>query len=599
MIYDTIIKNGLIYDGTGKAPYRGDIGIVNGKIAAIGKIEKISEMENTEVIDASGFSVTPGFIDMHSHADCSVPMWPDMENLLAQGITTVFAGHCGFGLAPVTKYWLEMDFDQAAMNQMMPQFSGGAIPDPQRAVKTEEFAPIFEQTYGESLDWGDYKGYVEHLRRVGIGCNLSANVGQHQLRQEAMGFSVNRAATETELQEMERLLTEAMEDGAWGFSIGLDYKPGAYANQEELLRLMRIASCYHGVVTAHVQLRNFREGKIQEGHLPIDGYREFLELGRKAGVHVHISHILNGWYGYIKPEEAEKTTKDTIALIREYQKKGLEVTWDILPWSNIAIFHYPQLANWLRPYVDRCGGIHAFADTVKHTNYGELIADEINQGNSLSRSVFSRIDPLQNPNWADSLCIASCKNSDYIGKKIPELAEQFQTDLVRTVIRLVSEDPETKITRSRKMDPDSYYVFEQEEDVTFGTDNAAINYGVCYREQPDFPYDESTPSAFSNMIRVIEDSRIQPFEKLIYHLTGCAAKAAGYQDRGTLEVGKAADILILDREHLASHYNEVEPQTKPDGIRRVLVNGKTAYADKKFTHIRSGQVLLRKKEMLS
>lgn len=498
-MYDLLIRGGTVCDGTGKEEYQADVAVRDGKICAVGQLQ---EAEAVRVLDASGRLVTPGFIDMHSHADCSVPMWPDMENLLGQGITTCFAGHCGFSIVPVSQYWLEMDFEQAAMNQMLPEFCGGPVPDPQRAVRTESFAPVFEETYGEKLDWGDFKSYIRHLQREGIGCNMSFQIGHSQLRQEAMGMEFNRTATEEELAAMEAMLEEAMKDGAWGLSIGLDYRPSTYADEKELLPLMKIVGMYGGVVTAHVQLRKMRAGKLVEGHQAMDGYREFLELGLKAGVHVHISHLMNGYEAAPgHPEQSRENAGKTIALIREYQEKGLTVTWDTLPYATVAMFHYPQLANYLRPYVDRCGGIHRFAKALKQTNYKEQVAEEIRAGKHASVSVFSKIDPVSHPDWDKKIRVEVCEEASFCHKTIRELSEEQKTDSVEMLLRILEADPETLVSRERRFDADTTAVFEQEEDVTFGTDNGCINYGVVYREKPDYPYYASTPSAFCSMIR--------------------------------------------------------------------------------------------------
>ena len=592
-MFDLLITGGLVYDGSGNAPVLTNIGIADGKIEALGVADTA---EAHRKIDASGKCVTPGFIDMHSHADCSVPMWPDMENLLGQGITTCFAGHCSFSIFPVTKYWLEMDFEQAAMNQIIPEFPGGPIPDPQRAVYTEKLAPIFEKTYGEKLDWGDFKSFCEHLEKNGIGCNMSFQVGHSQLRQEAMGFSFNRRANEKEICEMERMLEREMQNGAMGLSIGLDYQPSTYADREELLRLMKIVARWKGVVTAHVQLQPMRAGVFCENHVAQDGYREFLELGLEVGVHVHISHLINGWRGAPKELEGKNTRQtaiETIDLIREYQKKGVYVTWDTLPYSTVAMFHFPQLVNYFRPYVDRCGGISKFVNCLRETNYGELIAQEIEKGQHASQSIFSRIDPKKNPGWAEKMVIDQCQRTEWIGKSIPEIAGQIKEDPIRTLLSVIKEDPQTTVQKNRAFDKESYEIFEQEEDATIGTDNGCCNYGVVYREQPDYPYYASTPSAFCGMVRCLEDTHLSK-EKIIARLTGNAAKAAGYQDRGLLKTGMAADVLIIDFQNLKSNFSESCPQTSPDGIEYVIVNGRIAVENKVHTHVRSGKVLRRR-----
>lgn len=588
-MYDLIIRNGQICDGTGKKEYTSDIAVRNGIIEEIGDC---SGEKAKIILDASGKTVTPGFIDMHSHADCSVPMYPEMENLLGQGITTCFAGHCGFSLVPVNDWWLEMDFEQAAMDKMMPDFCGGTTPDNQRCVKTETFAPVFEATYGKKLDWGDFGSYTKHLEKEGIGCNMSFQIGHSQLRQEAMGKSFNCQASEEEIKRMLELLRQAMEQGAWGLSIGLDYLPSTYADEREILPLMKMVAEYDGTVTAHVQFQSRRGEHICENHIPLDGYREFLELGKKANVHIHISHVISGYpleNGNL--EKNKENTKKTIELFRKYQSEGVHVTWDVLPYSTISMFYYPQLANYMRPYVDRCGGIKNFARTLRDTNYGELIAEEIRKGRHASVSPFSRIDPVKNKNWADKITIKECSEKKWRDKNLSVIAAEEKKDTVDMLLKILETDPYTRCISKREFDRECTAVFEKEEDVTYGTDNGAINYHIVYREKEDFPYYASTPSAFCGMIRAIEDSPVKEKEKMIAALTGNAAKAAGYRNRGIIKKGYAADLLILDYENLRSNFNAIEPQTAPDGIDYVIVNGKIAVQNKVHMHIKNGEVL--------
>lgn len=588
-MYDLLVSGGLVYDGTGADPVRADVAVAGGRIAAIGDL---AGAETKVTLDAGDRAVTPGFIDMHSHADCSAPMWPDMESLLGQGVTTCFAGHCGFGLAPISNGWLEMKFDQAAINRFLPEFMGGPIPDPQRVVDRGALAPVFREVYGEELDWTDYAGYMAHLDRVGIGCNLSAQVGQHQLRQEAMGGGINRPATEEEIKTMETLLSDALAAGAWGFSIGLDYRPGTYADSAELRRLMAVTARHDGVVTAHVQLRPNRGDQVCQGHTAIDGYREFLELGLETGARLHISHLING----CNPAEDDAVTAEnaqkTLDLINSYRRRGGAVTWDTLPPSTIAMFHFPQLINYLRPYLDRCGGIAAFQQALRETNFGQLIAGEIRAGHHASQSVFSRIDPIQNPAWADKLTVLSTTVSEAAGKTLAELAQERGCDAVEVLLQMAADDPYARCGKGRRFDPVSFRVFEASGEVCYGTDNGCCNYGTIYREGPDLPFYVSTPSAFCGMIRCLEETTL-PFAKCIHGLTGRAAEAAGYRDRGILAPGMAADLLVLDRQNLRSNFSEVEPQTMPSGLDYVVVNGQVAVDHGKFLHPRSGRTLRR------
>ena len=227
----TLIRGGTVVDGTGSPPFQADVCIRDGVIDAVGP--DLSAPEGAQVMDAAGKLITPGFINMHSHSDCSAAMYPNMESTLGQGITTEFAGHCGLGVAPVQHSWLYMFPEKKAFTKVMPEPPGGINPYNAYLVPTQRLREPFAQTYGQELDWTTYGQFLEHLRRVGLGANLAVVAGQAQIRLQAMGTDYHRDATETEIAAMEGALSEAMDGGALGLSLGLDYEPGLFAGRDE------------------------------------------------------------------------------------------------------------------------------------------------------------------------------------------------------------------------------------------------------------------------------------------------------------------------------------------------------------------------------
>ena len=147
--------------------------------------------------------------------------------------------------------------------------------------------------YGQGLDWTTYGQFLDHLRRVGLGANLAVVAGQAQIRLQAMGAGYRRDATEQEIAAMEDALSEAMDGGALGLSLGLDYEPGLFAGREELLRLMKLVAARGGIVTAHTRSRSLPYYGHSQDFL--DGLREFLDLGRESGARIHVSHIQSGY----------------------------------------------------------------------------------------------------------------------------------------------------------------------------------------------------------------------------------------------------------------------------------------------------------------
>ena len=217
-MYDLVIKNGRIIDGTGSPSYYSDVAVKDGKIAWIAKgIEG-----GVQVIDAKGLVVTPGFIDSHGHADNAVLLYPDLREKIEQGITTTIGGQCGGTQAPIAKDVL-----------------------PEKASQIGDF--------GKSTDVFRTMGtFLNIARDLPLGANIATFVGHSALRRAVVGRE-NRPATRDELEKMKELLREALENGAMGISFGLIYTPSCYADTEELVELAKVAAEYHALAAAHIR----------------------------------------------------------------------------------------------------------------------------------------------------------------------------------------------------------------------------------------------------------------------------------------------------------------------------------------------------------
>ena len=223
MSYDLLIKNGRIVDGAGNPWYGGDMGVVEDRIAAIGRL---SDSRARRVIDAGGLVVTPGFVDAHSHSDFSTLVYREMESTLMQGITTVVSGQCGDSLAPVNPELREEA--QKEMNASMP---------PGVEVK---------------VTWTTFDEYLREEERRGLGANVTHMVGHGAVRVAGMGYGAGDP-TPAELVRMKELVAEAMEAGAYGLSSGLIYPPGIFAKTRELVELAKVAASYGGVYDSHIR----------------------------------------------------------------------------------------------------------------------------------------------------------------------------------------------------------------------------------------------------------------------------------------------------------------------------------------------------------
>lgn len=590
---DIIICGGTLYDGTGAPGVRADIGIRSGKIEKIG----ILDSEEAKVrIDASGKAVTPGLIDMHSHIDCSIPMWPNAESALGQGITTCFAGHCGMSVAPVPAFWLEQCFEQRAFDLVAEKLPGGPIPGDGRVVETDKLRPAFAQAYGETLDWSSFGEYLGHMERVGHGVNFSANVGHSQLRLQVLGRDCCRPATKEEISRMCTMLEESLQEGAFGLSFGFDYVSSMYAEEDELLALMKTAARYDAVVTAHMQTGPERRGQVNTDYRMVDGLLEFLELGMKSGAKLHISHIYTFFdvpSGDGRDAAAKEAVEKTQAIFADYRSRGLRLTWDYLGMQPAACFFFPQLATKFGPYIEECGGKHAFSRRLRDSEYRNAVADEIRSGNHRAFSPFASMGRVGGSRWGANILITRCSDTQFTGKTVGQISEELGMDCVDTALELMLRDCETMCDRVRDVIAPVGPWYVRDDDMCFGLDNGAHDYDFLDASGEDMPYVLGTPTEFGGMIEYFNTFREFPFAALIRRMTGNAAKAMGLSDRGFLKEGMWADIVVLDPANLKSNLNLAEPRTAPDGIDYVLVNGEIAVDHKKHIHVRSGQIIRR------
>ena len=282
-MFDLLIRNGTIINGTGSPSFYGDIGITDGKITKIGK----GLTGAKQVIEADGLVVTPGFIDSHSHSDGRVLEFPEQIEKIEQGITTSIAGQCGSSPAPV-----------------------GCDVDPETAPQIG--------AYGKSTEiYADAGTFLDILKEVPLGANMAAFVGHGALRRAVMGIE-NRAPTAEELERMKQHLRIAMDHGALGVSFGLIYTPGCYAQTDELIEIAKVVGECHGIIAAHIR---------DEGHTLIQAVDEFLEVVRASGARGVLSHHKAIW----KVNWGKVHT--TLRMLDQANAEGLDVYCDVYPYT--------------------------------------------------------------------------------------------------------------------------------------------------------------------------------------------------------------------------------------------------------------------------
>ena len=297
-MFDTIIKNGQIIDGTGKSGYPSDLGIRCGKIKTIGKIENNAHT----IIDATGLSVSPGFIDTHSHSDIFLMVNPMAESKIRQGVTTEVVGNCGDSAAPLSRENL-------------------ALIKARNSIVTPDL----------EWNWLSMADYLSRFHEQGSAVNIVPLIGHGTVRASIMGYE-NRAPTPKEMDAMKAMIRQAMDDGAAGMSSGLIYAPSYYAKTDELIELAKVVAKYGGVYTSHIR---------GEGRNLLPAVKEAIAIGEAAGIAVQLSHHK------AVGEENWSKVKESLVLIEEARERRLDVTADQYPYIASSNGLSAALPDWV------------------------------------------------------------------------------------------------------------------------------------------------------------------------------------------------------------------------------------------------------------
>jgi N-acyl-D-amino-acid deacylase len=525
-----IAISGLVYDGTGAIPQELTIGIQNGFITRL----TTHPLEGRIVINAAGLAVAPGFIDVHTHSDVSLLLDGRGESKAYQGVTTEVAGNCSFSAFPI---------------------------NPNYQVEHADFLEGIGDDRIE-LDWQDLNGYRDALHHSGIAINMAPLVGHGTLRIAAMGLRGALPSNE-EMVLMENLLSIALDQGAFGMSTGLTYVPSRYATYEELRALCVILRRYDRIYTTHS-----RDFDIL-GHDPFLGpLNEVLELARETGVRVQFSHAA------INDPKLWGSAPTWTDHFDKAVKEGLDAAFDVYPYDASS----SALTQYLPPWVQE-GGVEQMRTRLDDAQIFKEAEKELAEGWSSNRIawdwdrvVLARTDGLMGTVDGDSISSAAEKLEMLPERLVLELCKLGGNQVMVVLFYRTEEDMRTFARSPHSM--------------------------IC-SDGSAFPFDQRGrlphPRSFGASTRAIRslsrDHKDMKLETVIHKMTGMAAQHFKVDDRGLIEIGKAADIVIFDPLTVSDSATFLNPAQPPIGIKYVIVNGEVIIHDGVQTSARPGRVL--------
>ncbi len=532
-MYDILIKNGQIIDGSGKPAFYGDIAVKDGKIA---RIAPEIEGEAERVIDASGKQVAPGFIDTHSHSDSAVYSGSDCYNYIEQGVTTQVAGQCGSGLAP---YYGELRRKHRLTDEQEQRWAEvGRLPST----------------------------FMAEAEKVPMGTNVAYFAGHSAIRGKVMGMSPD-APNEQQMNEMKAYVKDAMEAGYLGMSTGLVYAPSVYCTTEELVELAKVMAPYKGMYVSHIR---------GEGNNLLPAVREVIRIGEEAGVPAFISHLK------VMGECNKGASVQVLREMDEAVERGVEIYADQYPYTAGSA----PLSSQIPPKF-LVGGTTVWIENIKKPEVRAQIL----------HSIFNEVEEFESgiyhSGFDGALITAAKLTPEYVNMTIGQIARQRGVEPIDAMCDLlIANEGVAQGVYFHISVPDLMNIMAHPR-VFCGADTS--NYGNT-RLDPE-TVGGGHPRSAGTMVRRLElvrDFRLRTMEESIKNVTWDAACALKLGNHGRLQEGWDANITIFEYDKLHACADYVHPRRRNTGIHWVLVNGVVAAENGvSIPGIRAGKVIKR------
>jgi N-acyl-D-amino-acid deacylase len=528
--YDIIIRNGRVVDGTGLAAFNVDVAIKGDRIV---EMANLGNVRAGRVIDARGQIVAPGFIDMLGQSETFVLIDPRAMSKVMMGVTTEITGE-GESVAPIND----------------------------RILKEQE---DFNRRYNLTVDWRTLGEYFNRLGKQGAGVNLGTFVGATQVREYVIGYD-DRAPTPAELEQMKKLVADAMKDGALGVSTSLQYVPARFAKTDEIVELAKVAHQYGGIYITHQR---------SEANAIDDSMDEVFEIARRANIPAEIWHFKTAY------KKNWGRMPEMLRRIEDARKRGLKITANVYPY----VAGSTSLSACLPPWAIE-GGVDRMVARLKDPQIRARLKKEISTDSKDWENIYL------GSGGPGGILISEVINRDlesWQGKRLSEIAAAQKKDPLDALFDFIIADHGQTGAIFFMMSEDDMKAALKSPFVSICTDSSA--------RATDGPLSgsKSHPRGWGTYPRIlghyVRDEHLMPLEFAIHKMTGLPASNVGLKERGLLRQGYFADITIFDPKTVIDRATFEQPNQYPVGINYVIVNGQIEVDNGQRTPALSGRVL--------
>lgn len=539
-----LIRNGRVVDGTGSPWFMGDVAVDRGRITGVGRLDP-GDFEG--VVDAGGLVVSPGIVDVHSHSDFSLLVNPEADSFIRQGVTTVFNGNCGNSAAPLN----------------------------------EEAKELLEEKRDFSIEWLTTAEYISVMESRGVAINAATFTGLSNLLVSSMGLEAyDRPPSVEEVEEMKAMLRQAMEEGSYGLSSGLEYDPQTLIGTDALVELCRVVAEYGGIYATHIRSRDVKV---------VEAAREAVEIGERSGVSVEGVH-----WGARYPSDGK--TKHIVDLFERARERGLDAGFNQVPWTMdddgvgwcgctliepiiIGSKYTKKGAEFTYEMLKDPEVVEYLRKDLPNRQYGPILAGRRGLLDTWDRFLVAHLE----------------KNPEYNGMNMKQIGRKMGKDPFDALIDLLVKEGESYerawgavgITSRWDTDfsllhPNCSVAIDSGSDSPRGPLSEKPVGELVTRAYGQYPY------FFEKWVR---EDRALSLEDAVRKCTGLPAQRMRVMDRGLIRPGQRADIMIWDPKKIRNNATWAKPRVYPSGISKVYVNGVLTVEENEHTGALEGMVL--------